>query len=104
MSKLSKFANFLIGKKQDYRQVFIHSGRPGERVLNDLLRECQMERNPTVAGDPLSTGVNIGRQLIGHFLKNSLHLSDEEIIRRASAVEEEKPYDDQEIGGEEAHV
>lgn len=101
---LSKLANFLIGKKQAYRQVFIHSGRSGERVLNDLLRECQMERNPTVAGDPLSTGVNIGRQLVGRFLQNNLHLPDEEIIRRASAYEQEKRDDSQEIESQEAHL
>ena len=91
MARLSRFANFLIGKKQDYRAVFIHSGRAGERVLNDLLKECQMERNPTVPDDALSTGVNIGRQLMGKVLQNNLHLPDEEIIRRATVFEQENP-------------
>ena len=104
MAVLSKFANFLIGKKQDYRQVFVHSGRAGGRVLNDLLRECQMERDPTVAGDPLSTGVNIGRQLVGKVLQNNLHLPDEEIIRRTSVIEREKPDVGQEIEGEDANL
>lgn len=85
---MSRLADFFLRKKQDYRAVF--SGRGGEAVLRDLLRECQMDRNPAVPGDAITTGVNIGRQMIGRFIQNNLHLSDGEIIRRANMIDEEK--------------
>lgn len=93
MSMLGKIAQFYLGKKQDYRQVFL-GDRDGERVLNDILRECQMDRDPTVPNDPLSTGERIGRQNIGRFLANNLHLPDDEIIRRANTIDKEDYSDD----------
>lgn len=93
MSKLGKVAQFFLGKKQDYRRVLL-GDRDGERVLNDILRECQMDRDPIVPNDPLSTGERIGRQNIGRFLANNLHLPDDEIIRRANSIDKEDYSDD----------
>ncbi len=88
MAIISKLANFFLSRKQDFRETF--SGRAGERVLGDLLKECQIDRDPTVPGDQISTGVNIGRQNVGRFILNYLHVPDEEIIRRVSQHEKEK--------------
>ncbi len=85
---LSRLTDFFLRKKQNYRAVF--SGPGGEAVLRDLLRECQMDRNPAVAGDAITTGVNIGRQMIGRFIQNNLHLPDAEIIRRTNLIDKEK--------------
>lgn len=87
MARPSDLANFFLSKKQDYKDVF--SGRAGRRVLNDLLKECQLDRNPIVPGDEMTSFTNIGRQLVGRVIQNNLHLPDSEIIRRANQLKPE---------------
>jgi len=85
---LSKLANLFLGRAQAFRRVF--GGRDGKRVLGLILREGQVDRDPTVPGDPLSTGVNIGRQNLCRYIINQMGMPEAEIVRRANALIDEE--------------
>ena len=84
--KLNRLYNFFSSRKQDYQQVF--SGPAGKRVLADLLRECQPQLNPVVANDVISSGVNIGRQLVARLIQFNLNMPESEMLRLANIREE----------------
>lgn len=67
------------GKRTAYRMTF--DGPRAKEVLEDLASFCRAHSAPFVAGDPMATGVLIGRQEVFHRISRYLHLSDEEIIR-----------------------
>jgi hypothetical protein len=81
-----------LTRKADYRLVF---GTPaGRRVLADLYRECGMNAQLHVPGDPFSTAFNTGKHRIGQRIAGLLGEPDDKVRKRLA---EEEPY------GEEAN-
>lgn len=58
-------------KRDAYRQLF--STREGEKVLQDLLRECSMERNAFNKDHASQTNFNLGKQCVGYHIVNLMY-------------------------------
>lgn len=72
---LSRLANRRLSAA--YRRVF--AAPSADAVLADLGDFCRARSAPFVAGDPMATGVLIGRQEVFHRIARYSNLSEEEV-------------------------
>ena len=75
MRFLSRLANRRLSAA--YRRVF--AAPSADAVLADLGDFCRARSAPFVAGDPMATGVLIGRQEVFHRIARYLNLSEQAV-------------------------
>jgi hypothetical protein len=78
---LAQLRDRILHRNQRYRAVF--EGPLGRLVRDDLFRLGHIGRPTYVPGDPAATAFNEGKRFMALHVAAILHMTDEEIVRRA---------------------
>jgi len=84
---LSKVKSYFNRRKYAFAKVA--DSNEGKLLLGEIYKFCET-KDPIVPNDPLSTGKNIGKELVAKHIKKILHQDDRVIEEILTAYKQER--------------
>lgn len=83
---MNNIKNFFFRRKNAYNRI--SESEDGKMFLSDLYKFCET-RSVAVPNDPISTGVNIGKEMVAKHIKKILAHDDKKIAELSKYYERE---------------